>query len=212
MPAYTVSGLSSGQNTNDIIRKLLELEAKPIKRWEKENEYQKVQIRAWNELKNLSLNLQIKTKALTSFTAPFSSKKVSANEEGYLSGEANRNAKSAKQEIEILKLASKQKIAGNKVKLDTTLPGGQFSIISKDKRVDIDFAGGKLEDLQEKIRNFGSQIVKSSLMKVDSDNMVFSIHALQYGQEAAMKFLDPNGILQAAGIVGANVPEPAPFA
>ncbi|HNI88418.1 MAG TPA: flagellar cap protein FliD N-terminal domain-containing protein, partial [Leptospiraceae bacterium] len=210
MPAYTVSGLSSGQNTNDIIRKLLELEAKPIKRWEKENEYQKVQIKAWNELRNLTLNLQIKTKALTSFTAPFSSKKVSANEEGYITGEANRNAKSTKQEIEILKLASKQKIAGNKVKLDTTLPAGQFSIISKDKRIDIDFAGGKLEDLQEKIRNFGSQIVKSNLMKVDSDNMVFSIHALQYGQEAALKFLDPNGILQAAGIVGANVPEPAP--
>lgn len=210
MPAYTVSGLSSGQNTNDIIRKLLELEAKPIKRWEKENEYQKVQIKAWNELRNLTLNLQIKTKALTSFTAPFSSKKVSANEEGYITGEANRNAKSTKQEIEILKLASKQKIAGNKVKLDTTLPAGQFSIISKDKRIDIDFAGGKLEDLQEKIRNFGSQIVKSNLMKVDSDNMVFSIHALQYGQEAALKFLDPNGILQAAGIVGANVPEPTP--
>ena len=210
MPAYTISGLSSGQNTNDIIRKLLELEAKPIKRWEKENEYQKIQIKAWNELRNLTLNLQIKTKALTSFTAPFSSKKVSANEEGFITGEANRNAKSAKQEIEIMKLASKQKIAGNKVKLDTTLPAGQFSIISKDKRVDIDFAGGKLEDLQEKIRNFGSQIVKSNLMKVDSDNMVFSIHALQYGQEAAMKFLDPNGILQGAGIVGANVPEPAP--
>ena len=210
MPAYTVSGLSSGQNTNDIIRKLLELEAKPIKRWEKENEYQKIQIKAWNELKNLSLNLQIKTKALTSFTAPFSSRKVSANEEGYISGEANRNAKSAKQEIEIIKLASKQKIAGNKIKLDTALPAGQFSIISKDKRVDIDFAGGKLEDLQEKIRNFGSQIVKSNLMKVDSDNMVFSIHALQYGQEAALKFLDPNGILQQAGIVGANVSEPAP--
>ena len=202
--------LFRSQNTNDIIRKLLELEAKPIKRWEKENEYQKIQIKAWNELRNLTLNLQIKTKALTSFTAPFSSKKVSANEEGYITGEANRNAKSAKQEIEIMKLASKQKIAGNKVKLDTTLPAGQFSIISKDKRVDIDFAGGKLEDLQEKIRNFGSQIVKSNLMKVDSDNMVFSIHALQYGQEAAMKFLDPNGILQGAGIVGANVPEPAP--
>ncbi len=212
MPAYTVSGLSSGQNTNDIIRKLLELESKPIKRWQKENEYQKIQIKAWNELRNLTLNLQIKTKALTSFTAPFSSKKVSANEEGYISGEANRNAKSAKQEFEIKKLASKQKIAGNKVKLDTALPAGQFSIISKDKRVDIDFAGGKLEDLQEKIRNFGSQIVKSNLMKVDSDNMVFSIHALQYGQEAAMKFLDPNGILQAAGIVGANVPEPTPTA
>ncbi len=210
MPAYTVSGLSSGQNTNDIIRKLLELESKPIKRWQKENEYQKIQIKAWNELRNLTLNLQIKTKALTSFTAPFSSKKVSANEEGYISGEANRNAKSAKQEIEILKLASKQKIAGSKVKLDTALPAGQFSIISKDKRVDIDFAGGKLEDLQEKIRNFGSQVVKSNLMKVDSDNMVFSIHALQYGQEAAMKFLDPNGILQAAGIVGGNVPEPTP--
>jgi flagellar hook-associated protein 2 len=210
MPAYTISGLSSGQNTNDIIRKLVELEAKPLKRWEKETEYQKIQIKAWNELRNLSTNLQIKTKALTSFTAPFSTKKVSASEEGYVTGEANRNAKSTKQEIEIIKLASRHKIAGGKVKMDTVVPAGSFSILSKDKRVDISFTGGKLEDLQDKIRNFGSQIVKSSLMKVDTESMVFAIHALQYGKEAELKFLDPNGVLQTAGIVGANVAEPPP--
>ena len=71
MPAYTVSGLSSGQNTNDIIRKLLELEAKPIKRWQKENEYQKIQIKAWNELRNLTLNLQIKNKIPNLFYCTF---------------------------------------------------------------------------------------------------------------------------------------------
>ncbi len=208
MPAYTISGLSSGQNTNDIIRKLVELEAKPLKRWEKENEYQKIQIKAWAELRNLSINLQIKTKNLTSFTAPFSTKKVSANEEGYITGEANRNAKSAKQQIEIVKLATKHKIAGNKIPLDTTLPAGSFSILSKDKRADINFQGGKLEDLQDKLRSFGSQIIKSSLMKVDNDNMVFAINALQFGKDAELKFLDPNGILQTAGLVGGNVPEP----
>lgn len=210
MPAYTISGLSSGQNTNDIIRKLVELEAKPLKRWEKDTEYQKIQIKAWSELRNLALNLQIKTKNLTSFTAPFSTKKISANEEGFVTGEANRNAKSAKQEIEILKLATRHKIAGNKVPLDTNVPQGSFSILSKDKRVDINFQGGKLEDLQDKIRGFASQIVKSSLMKVDNDNMVFAINALQYGKEAELKLLDPNGILQAAGLVGANVAEPTP--
>jgi flagellar hook-associated protein 2 len=210
MPAYTISGISSGQNTNDIIRKLVELEAKPIKRWERENEYQKVQIKAWNELRNLAVNLQIKTKALTSFTAPFSTKKVSASEDGYVTGEANRNAKSAKQEIEITKLATRHKIAGNKIKPDTQLPAGSFSILSKDKRVDVNFNGGKLEDLQDKFRNFGSQIIKSSLMKVDNENMVFAIHALQFGKDAELKFLDPNGVLQAAGIVGTNVPEPPP--
>lgn len=210
MPAYTISGLSSGQNTNDVVRKLVELESKPIHRWQKESEYHKVQIKAWSELRILTINLQTKTKALTSFTAPFSGKKITPSEEGFFTGEANRSAKQGKQQVEIIKLATTHKIAGNKIKKDTILPEGKFSIISKDKRVDIDFKGGKLDDLNDKIKAFGASIVRSSVTKVDTENQVLSLHALQYGQEAALKLLDPNGILKTAGLTGDNVPEPPP--
>jgi flagellar hook-associated protein 2 len=212
MPAYTLPGLSSGQNTNDIIRQLIELESKPIKRWEKENSYNRVQIQAWSELKKLTVNLQTKTNLLISYTAPFSSKKITSSEEGIISGEANRGAKSGKQKIEIEQLATRHKVAGNKVPIDLVLPEGNFSILSKEYRTDIEFKGGSLEELKKRIERNAQKIAVPAVTKVDETNNVLSLHALQYGEDAALKFLDPNGVLKAAGLVGDNVPEPPPSA
>ncbi len=210
MPSFTVPGLSSGQNTNDIVKKLVEVEAKPIKRWERENEYTRIQVRAWNELKNKAVDLQIKTKNLTSFTAPFSSKKITANEEGYISGEAGKNAKVAKQEVEIVQLATKHKVAGTKIKMRTKIPEGNFTIVSKEKRATISFQGGEIEQLVDKIKLAGGQVAIPSLTRVDSENYIFSLTATQFGKEAELKFLDPNGVLASAGLVGENQPEPPP--
>ena len=194
MPSFTIPGLSSGQNTNDLVRKLVDVESKPIRRWEKENEHNKVQIRAWTELKNQTTNLQIKTKNLTSFTSPFASKKITANEEGFITGEAGKGAKAARQEVEIIQLASRHKIAGNKIPMETKIPPGKFSIISKYKRVNVDFQGGDPDKLGEKIRISASQVARANVTKVDSDNVVISLTAIQYGKDSMLKFLDPDGV------------------
>jgi flagellar hook-associated protein 2 len=210
MPSFTIPGLSSGQNTNDLVRKLVDVESKPIRRWEKENEHNKVQIRAWTELKNQTTNLQIKTKNLTSFTSPFASKKITANEEGFITGEAGKGAKAARQEVEIIQLASRHKIAGNKIPMETKIPPGKFSIISKYKRVNVEFQGGDPDKLGEKIRISASQVARANVTKVDSDNVVISLTAIQYGKDSMLKFLDPDGVLKTAGLVSENVPEPPP--
>lgn len=210
MPTFTIPGLSTGQNTNDLIRKLVELEARPIKRWEKENEIAKVQMVAWDELKKKVNHLQVKTKNLISFTAPFSAKKISTSDEGYVTGDASKAAKAGKYEIEIIELASRNKIAGKKIVTDTKLPAGNFSILSKDTRVDIEFGGGNLTDLKESIAKYAKKIVVPSVTRVDVDNYVFSLFANYYGEDAKLKFFDPNGILKTAGLVGDNVPEPGP--
>ncbi|MCE9501519.1 MAG: flagellar hook protein FliD, partial [Leptospira sp.] len=134
MPAFTMPGLSSGQNTNEIVKKLVELEAKPIKRWEKENNFGKVQVKILNDLKGLTANLQSKTKALVSFTAPLASKKIVSSDPGVVTGEASRSARSGNRKFEILELATKNQISGNKIESSVKIPAGKFSILSKDLR------------------------------------------------------------------------------
>ncbi|MEM7183387.1 MAG: flagellar filament capping protein FliD [Spirochaetota bacterium] len=210
MPAISLPGLSSGQNTNDVVRKLVDLESKPIKRWEKENNYHKVQIQAWKELKKLTKNLEDRTRDLVSFTAPFSSKRVTSNQEGVISGEANRAANSGKQKIEVEQLAKRNKVAGNKVAANTKIPKGVFAIVSGENRVDVEFAGGGLKKLKKAIVKYAKKVVAPALTRVDEENYVLSLQSIQYGESAKLKFLDSNGILKAAGLVGANVPEPPP--
>lgn len=210
MPSITLPGLSSGQNTNDVVRKLVDLESKPIRRWEKENSYNKVQIQAWKELKKLTKVLENRTRDLISFTAPFSSKRVTSNQEGVISGDANRSATKGKQKIEIKQLAKRNKVAGKKVSANTKLPAGNFTIVSGDKRAMVEYSGGGLKKLKKNIEKYSRKIASANLTRVDEENYVLSLTATEFGESAKLKFLDPNGILKTAGLVGNNVPEPPP--
>ncbi len=197
-------GLMTGQNTNEIVKKLVELERRPIKRWETENEYAKAQVAVWNEVKNLTANLQTKTRALTSFTAPFATKSVSSSTEGVITGEASRAAKSGERPIEIVELAAKHQISGVEVDSDLKLPAGTFTIFSGKQSEKVNFSGGSLLELSTAIRNSAGSLAGATLIKIDKDSSLVTIIAVKTGKLNALQFSDPDGILKLAGIVGEN--------
>ncbi len=199
-------GLMTGQNTNEIVKKLVELERRPIKRWETENEYSKAQIQVWNEVKNLTMNLQTKTRALVSFTAPFATKSVSSSVEGAITGEASRAAKSGERPLEILELAAKHQLSGVEVDSDIKLPEGSFTIYSGKAKETIQFGGGNLSELTNQIRNLAGSIAQATVIKVDKDSSIVTVTAVKTGKSNELQFSDPNGILKLAGIVGENQP------
>lgn len=197
-------GLMTGQNTNDIVKKLVELERRPITRWETENVYAKAQIEVWGELKNHTTNLQTKTRALVSFTAPFATKAVSSSEEGVITGEASRAAKSGNRALEILELASKHQISGQEVDTDVKLPAGNFTIYSGHLKETVNFSGGSLAELANQIKNSAGSLAEVSLVKIDKNSSIVTVTAVKTGKKFELQFSDPNAILKMAGIVGEN--------
>jgi len=204
MPAYTMPGLMTGQNTNEIVKKLVELERRPIKRWETENEYGKAQIQVWNEVKNLTTNLQTKTRALVSFTAPFATKSVTSSVEGAITGEASRAAKSGERPLEILELATKHQLSGVPVDTELKLSAGSFSIYSGKLKETIQFPGGNLSELCNSIRNLAGSVAQATVIKIDKDSSLVTVMSVKTGKANALQFSDPDGILKAAGLVGEN--------
>ncbi|MCG6147818.1 flagellar hook protein FliD [Leptospira levettii] len=204
MPAYTMPGLMTGQNTNDIVKKLVELERRPIKRWETENEYAKMQIQIWGEVKNLTTNLQTKTRALVSFTAPFATKSVSSSVEGVITGEASRAAKSGNRALEIIEMASKHQLSGVEIDTDIRLPEGSFTVYSGKSKETVTFPGGGLSDLTSAIKNMAGSLVETSVIKIDKDSSIITLTSVKTGKKNELQFSDPNGILKLAGLVGEN--------
>lgn len=203
MPAFTMPGLGSGQNTNEIVAKLVELEKKPVKRWEKENNYNEFQIKAWKDLKRLSEELENKTKDIISIATPLAIKKV-YTEDGSVTGEAGKLAKQSTRQIEVEELATKHQILGNKVKRDIVLPAGEFTLKSKEIEALIHFSGGDLKDLAEIIRKKANLVANLSLVNIDSDFVVYSMTSVHSGKTGELKIIDNNGILALAGLVGKN--------
>ncbi|EKO04769.1 flagellar filament capping protein FliD [Leptospira interrogans] len=210
MPAFTIPGLSSGQDTNLIVKKLVELEAKPIRRLEQQNSFNKAQSKAWNDLKTVTTDLQEKTRALISFTAPFAMKSIVSEPEGIISGDASRSASSGKRRIEIKELATSHQISGEKTDVNKQIPAGKFKIFSGDSEKEIEFSGGTIRDLASSIKVSAAGLVNTGLVKVDGDNYVLTLTAAFSGKDRKLKFEDSNGVLQAANLVGATEPADPP--
>ncbi|PJZ58851.1 flagellar hook protein FliD [Leptospira barantonii] len=210
MPAFTIPGLSSGQDTNMIVKKLVELEAKPIRRLEQQNSFNKAQSKAWGDLKIVTTDLQNKTRALISFTAPFAMKNIVSEPEGVVSGDASRSASAGKRKIEIKELATYHQISGDKTDANKQIPAGSFKIFSGDSEKEIEFSGGTIRDLASSIKVSAAGLVSTGLVKVDGDNYVLTLTAGLSGKERKLKFEDSNGVLQAANLVGASEPADPP--
>lgn len=210
MPAFTMPGMASGQDTNTMVKQLVEIEKKPIKRWEMENRYSQAQMEVWSELKVRTNDLQSKTRNLTTFTSPLATKKIKPSEEGVVSGEATRGAKAGKKQIEILELATKHQISGNKVDLEKKIPTGKFTVVSGKEKLEIEFAGGSVTDLAQIIKNSAASIANTHLIRVNSDEGILSLTSTRSGKKSQLKFMDPDGILFAGGLVGQYTPPPEP--
>ncbi|EPG64129.1 flagellar filament capping protein FliD [Leptospira wolffii] len=210
MPAFSIPGLSSGQDTNQIVKKLVELEAKPIRRLEQQNGYNEAQVKAWNDLKTLTTDLQNKTREIISFTAPFATKSIVSDPEGVITGDAARSASSGKRKIEVKELATFHQISGDPIDNERKIPAGNFKIFSGDNEKEIEFQGGTVRDLFLTIRTAAAGIVQPTLVKVDQDKSVLTLAASQSGLDNQLKFDDTNGVLKAAALVGGMLPQDPP--
>jgi flagellar hook-associated protein 2 len=208
MPAFTMPGMASGQDTNTMVKQLVELEKKPIKRWEMENVYSKAQMEAWAEVRKRTSDLQTKTRNLTTFTSPLATKKLVPSVEGVLSGEATRGAKAGKKSIEILELASKHQISGRHADLNKKIKEGKFTIVSGKEKIELEFQGGSLTDLANLIKNSAASVANTHLVRVNSEEGIISLTAVKSGKKNQLKFMDPDGILNMGGLVGEYTPPP----
>ncbi|TGK01162.1 flagellar hook protein FliD [Leptospira langatensis] len=210
MPAFSIPGLSSGQDTNQIVKKLVELESKPIRRLERQNGYNQAQVKAWTDLKTLTTDLQNKTREIISFTAPFATKSIVSDPEGVITGDAARSASSGKRKIEVKELATFHQISGDPIDSERKIPAGSFKILSGENEKEIEFPGGTIRDLYLTIRTGAAGIVQPTMVKVDQDKTVLTLAASQSGKDNQLKFDDPNGILKAASLVGGMLPQDPP--
>lgn len=210
MPAFTMPGMASGQDTNNIVKQLVELEKKPIQRWEMDNAYSSAQIEAWTELRKKTQDLQNKAKNLTTFTSPLATKKIKSSQDGVISGEAGRGAKPGKKTIEVLELATHHQISGNPIDSEKPIPEGKFTILVGKEKLELEFKGKNLSDLARLLKNSAASLVTTNLIRLNREESTLSLSSVRSGEKNKMKFLDPDGVLKAAGLVGDYVPPPEP--
>lgn len=197
----TISGMSSGLDTDGIIEKLVNVEARPIRQLEirKKNHNSRK-----DGLKTLSQQLDdINTAArdLYGFRASFHDKKVVPSDASVLEATASKNAATGMKKIRVLQLATHHRVASAELGEDEALPAGSISIEVDGKKATVNFTGGTLKSLREKIDESASDLVTPAYIRKSGNRYILTLQSKTIGEKGEMLFSGDRDLLLKSGLV-----------
>lgn len=200
----SMSGMASGMDTDAIIEKLVNVESRPI---------QQLEIRKRNHgnrkegLKALGRYLEdvnSSARDLYGFGSSFSDKQAVSSDSSALDAKAGSKADTGDKKIKILQLASPHKVSTDPVEEKETLPAGTFTIEVDGATQAINFKGGTLKDLEEKIRETASELVASSYIRKDGSAYVLTLQSKKTGEKGEIRLTGDKDLLTKIGLVDGN--------
>ena len=201
MPAPYVAGPTTGQDHNQTIQKLLQVERIPIRRMQKDNKKMKFKIQAWKEVHKRVKKLTDQSRRLYSFVGPFTMKRLVSSDPGAITGQASSGARQGAQNIEVVELASRHQIHSDKLEADKELPAAKFSIGVDEEKFSFKFKGGKVSALETLLREKGDKHYDVFKISVDGERVLLGMRSKVEGKKGGFSFEDPDGLLKQIGLV-----------
>ncbi|HEY1407033.1 MAG TPA: flagellar cap protein FliD N-terminal domain-containing protein, partial [Spirochaetota bacterium] len=159
----TMGGLASGIDTEDIIKKLVDVEGRPIAKVQREKSQMQQKKKMLGDYGTILSDLQKKAKELYGFRASYDEKKGISSNPGMVEAVASKTAEKGSSKIKVNTLASTHKISSDPIEGKEDLPAGQFELeVSGDNRP-VKFRGGTIQKFKERIDEIAGGIVSSSL-------------------------------------------------
>ncbi len=197
----TFGGMASGLNTDDIIKKLVEVEARPIRQWEDEKATFNRRKEALGELRTRVNAVNTAARELYGHRASYADKSALSSNSGVVDASANKYAEKGVRRLEVLELASTHRLSTDSIADDQRFPDGKFKIeINGVSRV-VRFRGGSLKALQEQIDEAASDIVSTSYVNTVDDRHVLTLESKTSGKKGEINLSEGKDFLYAIGLI-----------
>ncbi len=197
----TFGGMASGLNTDDIIKKLVDVEARPIQQWEEDKAVYSGKKEALNNLRSNLDRLNQSLRELYGFRATYSDKKAFSSDNGVVEVVAGKLAQAGVRSIEVNELASIHKISSDPINSETKLPAGKFKIEVNNVSKSVRFKGGDLKSLQDAIEAEASDIVSTSYINVTDNQYILTLESRTSGKKGEMKISGEKDLLYGSGLI-----------
>lgn len=183
MPIYNLPGVSSNIDVKAIVDKLVELESKKAERFKKEKDVLDKKRTAWSNLNNKLGELQEASKQLYGFRSPFEEKIARSSDESIVSAEAVRVAEPQKISIKVLKTASGERILSNPIDTNKIFAPVRLRLFVGKDEVDINFTGGRVEELANAITKQSGGLLKAKTMKNTENTSLLILETVKTGKD-----------------------------
>lgn len=194
-------GMASGIDTEGIIKKLVEVEKRPIIQWQKDIQKYSTRKKALNALQGHLDKLRDSAKHLYGFRAAYLNKKAVSSSPDVVSAIANKNAEKGIKHIIVNQLASTNKISSDPITRETELTSGKIAFSVNGETRKIKFSGGNLNRLHELIREKTSDILNTTYVNTFGDTYVFTLESKTPGEKGEIGISGDKKLLQSIGLV-----------
>jgi len=183
MPIYNLPGVSSNIDVKAIVDKLVELESKKVARFEEEKEILDKKKSSWSNLSNKLSDLQEASKQLYGFRSPFEEKIAQSSDESIVSAEAVRVAEPQKVKIKVLQIASSERVLSNPIDSKKIFAPVKLRLMVGEDEVDVNFTGGRVDELAEAITEQSDGLLKAKTMKNTRDTSLLILETVKTGKD-----------------------------
>ncbi|MCR5724684.1 MAG: flagellar filament capping protein FliD [Treponema sp.] len=190
MADISIPGVSNKYKTNEYIDALIKKERIPLTREQESLDRYKEQQSAWRGVNQKMSALRESTKALYSFENPFNNKLASSSDEGAITADAGREAAYGSIKVDVIKPATADRFLSGDLDKDSSVPQGTYTFEVDEKKISINWRGGKLTDFVNSINRRGTNIIKASLVGVSNEKQSLLVESLKTGNKSNLIFRD----------------------
>lgn len=196
----TMSGLSSGMDTDGLINKLVNVEAQPIKQLEIRKKNHNIRKEGLKTLGKHLEELSNAARDLFGFRAAFNEKSAVSSDPLAIEVKTGQYADKGVKKIKIIQIASAHRVSSDPVGENEVLPAGKFILDVAGTRVTINFTGGKLKALNEKIEEAAAEIISSSYLLKEGDRYILTLQSKKTGQKGEILISGDQELLKKIGL------------
>ncbi|HOV38983.1 MAG TPA: flagellar cap protein FliD N-terminal domain-containing protein, partial [Spirochaetales bacterium] len=188
MADISIPGISSKYKSEEIIKKLVEVEKIPLKRMEESVKTLKTQQSTWREIQQGLTQLRDRARTLFSFQNPFNERAATSSDSSILTAIASRDAIEGTYDIQIKQTAGADKFLSRSLPLDQDVPAGNYVFKVGEKEITFQFRGGKLSAFVDFLNERGKDLIHAGILKDTANSQVLFIEALKTGKENILTF------------------------
>ena len=189
MSDMNIPGIGAGKYDN-LIETLMKKERAPrdsaaedLKKYERQNAI-------WRKIGQFSTEIREKTRELYSFNNPFVEKTVVSSNERAITATASRDAREQTFKISIDQIAQADCFLSKELPKDMQIPKGTYTFTVGEKKVSLNWQGGKYRNFIDAVNKRGKNIIRISEIKTSPAGVSLLFESQLTGEANKLDFSD----------------------
>ncbi len=188
MSDVSVPGVKSKYGTEDTIKKLMELEARPKVRAEAELKAMEQRSSVWQDVNVKMTKLRDVSRTLFSYNNPFSERIGKSSNDDVLTATATREAVEETRSILVKEIALADRFLSKPLSPDYKVPAGEYAFSVGKKNVNFRFQGGSAKDFVEALNRSGKDVIRAQVIAVEKGKNSILVESLLTGSSNRLSF------------------------